>query len=65
MLGQSHRFLGITSSFWGVNASKWGSNPRPLDPESEALTTRPPHSLVDLVEKQSDQKTARGLKFHI
>ena len=21
---------------------KWGSNPRPLDPESEVLTTRPP-----------------------
>ena len=23
---------------------EWGSNPRPLDPESEALTTRPPRS---------------------
>ena len=24
--------------------TEWGSNPRPLDPESEALTTRPPRS---------------------
>ena len=53
MLGRSHRFLGITSTFWGVNVpcsraqhglTEWGSNPRPLDPESKALTTRPPRS---------------------
>ena len=55
MLGRSHRFLGITSTFWGVNVpcsrtqhglTRVGSNPRPLDPESEALTTRPPRSPV-------------------
>ena len=25
---------------------EWGSNPPPLDPESEMLTTRPPHTLI-------------------
>ena len=50
MLGQSHRFLGITSSFGGkyvllkdrTQGPEWGSNHQPLDPESEVLTTRPP-----------------------
>ena len=50
MLGQSHRFLGITSSFLGVKMSYSrtqhgdlsGTRTRPLDPESEVLTTRPP-----------------------
>ena len=45
--------LGITSTFWGVNVpcsrtqhglTRVGLEPRPLDPESEALTTRPPRS---------------------
>ena len=54
MLGRSHHFLGITSTFCLGGGGKyvllkdttrrpeWGSNPRPLDPESEVLTTRPP-----------------------
>ena len=54
MLGRSHRFLGITSTFGGKYAFlkdttrrlEWGSNPRPLDPESEVLTTRPPRLLT-------------------
>ena len=56
MLGRSHCFLGITSTFffffWGgggkyvllkdtTRQPEWGSNPRPLDPESEVLITRP------------------------
>ena len=53
MLGRSHRFLGITSTFGGVNVpssrtqhglTRVGLEPRPLDSESEALTTRPPRS---------------------
>ena len=50
MLGRSHRFLGISSTFGGkyvllkdtTRRPEWGSNPRPLDPESEVFTTRPP-----------------------
>ena len=48
MLGRSHCFLGITSTFGGKDTTwrpEWGSNPRPLDPESEVLTTRPPRPL--------------------
>ena len=50
MFGRSHRFLGITSTFWGVKMpcsrtqhgfNRVGLEPRPLHPESEALTTRP------------------------
>ena len=59
MLGRSHRFLGITSTFFlsrGEGGGKYvllkdttrrpelGSNPIPLDPESEELTTRPPRA---------------------
>ena len=55
MLGRSHRFLGITSTFWGkyvllkdtTRRPEWGSNPRPLDSESEVLTTRPPRPLCN------------------
>ena len=51
IFGRSHSFLGITSSFFwqiclaqGHNmATRVGLEPRPLDPESEMLTTRPPH----------------------
>ena len=57
MLGRSHRFLGITSTLGGgggkyvllkdtTRRPEWGSNPRPLDPESEVSTTRPPRPLV-------------------
>ena len=56
MLGQSHRFLGITSTFGGkyvllkdtTQRPEWGLNHQPLDPESEVLTTRPqgPPTLV-------------------
>ena len=50
MLGQSHRFLGITSTFGGkyvllkdtTQRPEWGLNYQPLDPESEVLTIRPP-----------------------
>ena len=51
MLGQSHRFLGITSTFLGgkyvllkdtTQRPELVLSPRPLDPESEVLTTRPP-----------------------
>ena len=50
MLGRSHCFLGITSTLGGdyvllkdtSRQPEWGSNPRPLDPESDVLTTRPP-----------------------
>ena len=56
MLGRSLCFLCITSTFlWGVGKCvllkdtsrrpEWVSNPRPLDPESEVLTTRPPRPL--------------------
>ena len=41
MLGRSHHFLGIIS-LDTTRRSEWGSNPRPLDPESEVLTTRLP-----------------------
>ena len=52
-LGRSHRFHGITSTFGGkyillkdtTRRAEWVSNPRPLDPESEVLTTRPPRPL--------------------
>ena len=62
MLGWSHRFLGITSTFFFFGGGgggkllkdttrrlKWGSNPRPLDPESEVLTTRPPRPPLENV----------------
>ena len=54
ILGQSHRFLGISSTFQRVGkcillkdttGDPSGARtppPRPLDPESEVLTTRPP-----------------------
>ena len=53
MLGRSHRSLGITSTFGGkyvllrdtTRRPESGSNPRPLDPESEVLTTRPARPL--------------------
>ena len=54
MLERSQRFLGITSTLWGgkyillkdaTRRPEWGSNPRPLDQESEVLTTRPPRRL--------------------
>ena len=53
MLGRSHRFLGITSTFGGkyvmlkdtTRPPEWGLNPRPLDLESEVITTRPPRPL--------------------
>ena len=49
--GRSHHFLCINSTFLGckyvllkdtTRRPEWGSNSRPLDPESEVLTTRPP-----------------------
>ena len=50
MLRRSLRFLGITSTFGEcvlledtTQRPESGSNPRPLDLESEALTTRPLH----------------------
>ena len=54
MLGRSHCFLGITSNFEGkyvllkdrTRRPESGSNHRPLDPESEVLTTRPPGPLM-------------------
>ena len=50
VLGRSHRFLGITSILGGkyvllkdrTQRPEWGLNPRPLDPQSKVLTTRPP-----------------------
>ena len=50
MLGKSHHFLGITSIFGGkyvllkdrTRQPECGSNPGPLDPQSEVLTTRRP-----------------------
>ena len=61
MFGRSHRFLCITSTFFFLGGGggggkyvllkdttrrpEWGSNPRPLDPESEVLTTRLPRPL--------------------
>ena len=58
MLGWIHCFLGITSTFGGggkyvlLKDTTWrpelGSYPRPLDPESEVLTTRPPCPLSHL-----------------
>ena len=51
MLGRSYRFLVIASTLGGggkyvllkntTRRPEWGSNPRPLDPESKVLTTRP------------------------
>ena len=70
MLGWSHRFLGITGYyqyFWKVNApcsrtqhglTRVGLEPPTLDPESEALTTRPPRSPLDILDQQFGEQPA-------
>ena len=67
MLGRSYRFLGMTSTFGSkcilFVGPEWSSKPRPLNPECEALTTRPsrsPWSAFLIIMINAPQKTQQS-----